>query len=127
MGQQQLLLIVLGVIIVGVAVVVGIQMFTDSAESANIDQVSTELLQYAVAAQQYYAKPTGMGGGGKTFTAYSLASDSTENASYVAVVAAQTVTITGTCLTAEKPSGDPVTVVITVGPKEIISTVVNKT
>ena len=37
MGQQQLLLIVLGVIIVGVAVVVGIQMFTDSAETAEDD------------------------------------------------------------------------------------------
>jgi hypothetical protein len=38
-------------------VVVGIQMFTDSAESANVDQVSTELLQYAVAAQQYDNRP----------------------------------------------------------------------
>ena len=126
MGQQQLLLIVLGVIIVGVAVVVGIQMFSESAESANIDAVSTELLNYASAAQQYYAKPTGMGGGGKDFTGYSLASDSTDNATYVATVAAQTVTITGTCLTAQKSDGTYVTVTTTVGPKEIVSTVVDK-
>lgn len=126
MGQQQLLLIVLGVIIVGVAVVVGIQMFSDSAESANIDAVSNELLNYASGAQQYYAKPAAMGGGGKDFTGYTLASDSTDNATYTLAVGTETVTITGTCLTAEKSNGNAVTVVVTVGPKEILSTVVDK-
>jgi len=123
MGQQQLLLIVLGVIIVGVAVVVGIQMFTDSAETANVDQVSTELLQYAVAAQQYYAKPTAMGGGGKAFTGYALSSDTTDNATYTLAVNAQSVVITGTCLTALKDDGTAAKVVITVQPKTVSTTV----
>ena len=39
MGQQQLLLIVLGVIIVGIAVVVGINVFTASSANANRDAV----------------------------------------------------------------------------------------
>ena len=37
MGQQQLLLIVLGTIIVGVAVVVGINMFTTGAVNSERD------------------------------------------------------------------------------------------
>jgi len=37
MGQQQLLLIVLGTIIVGVAVIVGINMFTTGAVNAERD------------------------------------------------------------------------------------------
>jgi Tfp pilus assembly protein PilE len=123
MGQQQLLLIVLGVIIVGVAVVVGIQMFTDSAETANVDQVSTELLQYAVAAQQYYAKPAAMSGGGKVFTGYTLSSDTTDNATYTLAVNAQSVVITGTCLTALKDDGTAAKVVITVQPKTVSTTV----
>ena len=67
MGQQQLLLIVLSVIIVGIAVVVGIQMFGASAASANLEAVSNDLLNLASRAQQHYVKPTGMGGGGNSF------------------------------------------------------------
>jgi Tfp pilus assembly protein PilE len=73
MGQQQLLLIVLSVIIVGIAVVVGINMFGASAASANLDAVTNDLLHYASRAQQYYVKPTSMGGGGNSFA--DLASD----------------------------------------------------
>ncbi|MDZ7766193.1 MAG: hypothetical protein U5K00_17525 [Melioribacteraceae bacterium] len=43
MGQQQLLLIVLGVIIVGIAVVVGINVFTASSAAANRDAVISDL------------------------------------------------------------------------------------
>ena len=68
MGQQQLLLIVLSVIIVGIAVVVGINMFGASAVSANQDAVINDLMNFASRAQQYYVKPIGMGGGGNDFT-----------------------------------------------------------
>ena len=67
MGQQQLLLIVLSVIIVGIAVVVGINMFGASAVSANQDAVINDLLNFGSRAQQYCVKPTGMGGGGNSF------------------------------------------------------------
>jgi hypothetical protein len=68
MGQQQLLLIVLSVIIVGIAVVVGINMFGASAASANLEAVSNDLLTLASSAQQFYVKPASMGGGGNGFT-----------------------------------------------------------
>jgi Tfp pilus assembly protein PilE len=68
MGQQQLLLIILGVIVVGIAVAVGITMFSDSAISANRDAVTNDLVNMASRAQQYYRRPTSLGGGGNTFT-----------------------------------------------------------
>ncbi|GAF89020.1 unnamed protein product, partial [marine sediment metagenome] len=43
MGQQQLLLIVLGVIIVGIAVVAGISMFTSGAAQANLEGVVSDM------------------------------------------------------------------------------------
>ena len=71
MGQQQLLLIVLSVIIVGIAVVVGINMFSASAASSNLEAVSNDLLNLASRAQQFYVKPSGLGGGGNSFTGLS--------------------------------------------------------
>ncbi len=67
MGQQQLLLIILGVIVVGIAVAVGITMFKDSAVSANRDAVTNDLVNLASRAQQYYRRPVALGGGGGSF------------------------------------------------------------
>jgi hypothetical protein len=67
MGQQQLLLIILGVIVVGIAVAVGITMFTDSAVNANRDAVTNDLVNLAARAQQYFRRPTALGGGGNSF------------------------------------------------------------
>ena len=67
MGQQQLLLIVLGVIIVGIAVAVGINMFAGGAAQANFDAVMNDLQKIASDAGGWYKKPTSLGGGGRTF------------------------------------------------------------
>ena len=98
MGQQQLLLIVLGVIVVGIAVVVGINLFTANAVSANRDGVVADLNNIGSNAMQYYRKPTAMGGGGYTFTGWTIPVeiDTTPNGSYSATVAAQSITIVGT-------------------------------
>ena len=97
MGQQQLLLIVLGVIVVGIAVVVGINLFTANAVSSNRDGVVADLTNIAANAQQFYRKPTAMGGGGYTFTGFTIPAevDTTPNGTYTATVAAQTVTLVG--------------------------------
>ncbi len=68
MGQQQLLLIILGVIVVGIAVAVGITMFQDNAVSANRDAVVNDLVNLAARAQQYYRRPTSLGGGQNSFS-----------------------------------------------------------
>ncbi len=67
MGQQQLLLIILGVIIVGIAVAVGITMFQDSAVSANRDAVTNDLVNLGARSQQYFRRPVSLGGGGNSF------------------------------------------------------------
>ena len=69
MGQQQLLLIVLGVILVGVAVVLGIQYFGVGAEEGAKDELVAHSLTIGANAQQWYKKPVAMGGGGGDFTA----------------------------------------------------------
>ena len=68
MGQQQLLLLVLGVIIVGVAIVAGIGMFNASAEEASKDEGVNQLMAIGANAQQWYKKPVAMGGGGGSFS-----------------------------------------------------------
>ena len=67
MGQQQLLLIVLGVIIVGIAVVVGINLFNANAEESAKDTVVSEATNLGAMALQYFKKPTALGGGGNSF------------------------------------------------------------
>ena len=70
MGQQQLLLIVLGVIVVGIAVVVGINLFNANAESSTQDSIVSQGTNIGAMAQQYYKKPSSMGGGGNAFTGF---------------------------------------------------------
>jgi hypothetical protein len=67
MGSQQLLLAILGLIIVGIAVVVGIGMFQDNAVDHNRALVIADLKTLASKAQQYYSRPMTMGGGTNSF------------------------------------------------------------
>lgn len=68
MGQQQLLLVILVTIIVGVATVVAINIFGQSAENANIDATRQDVLTLSAMGQGWYIKPELLGGGGGTFT-----------------------------------------------------------
>jgi len=67
MAQQQLLLITLVVIVLGLAVAVAIGMFGDSAVDANRDAVSSDLLNFASRAHEFYRRPTLFNGGGGSF------------------------------------------------------------
>jgi hypothetical protein len=67
MGQAQLLLVILGVIIVGVAIFIGVQMFQHNAVDDNRNAVMTDLNNFASRALAYYGKPAVQGGGNKSF------------------------------------------------------------
>ncbi len=67
MGKHQLLLIVLGTIIVGVAVVVGINMFTTGAVNAERDALLQDVNNVASTAASYWRKPAALGGGARSF------------------------------------------------------------
>jgi hypothetical protein len=68
MGQQQLLLLILAAIIVGVAIVIGINVFGENAAQANQDAVMQDCLTLASRAQGWYRRPGAMGGGGGDYT-----------------------------------------------------------
>ncbi|MFA5803551.1 MAG: hypothetical protein WC879_02810 [Melioribacteraceae bacterium] len=127
MGQQQLLLIVLGVIIVGIAVVVGINVFTASSSQANRDGVIADLTNLASLAQQHYRKPTALAGGGNTFTGWTIpaALDTTGNGTYSVTVAAQTVTLVGTGNEKGNNGTSAVKATMVVGANSITSTTIN--
>ncbi len=72
MGQQQLLLLVLSAVIVGLAIVVGINMFGENAVQANQDAVVQDVLTIASRAQAWYRRPAMMGGGGRSFANMTL-------------------------------------------------------
>lgn len=63
MGQQQLLLLVLGIVIVGVAVVIGIQVFSQSQKKTNADAIVNDIMRIASDTQAWKLKPTAFGGG----------------------------------------------------------------
>ncbi len=63
MGQQQLLLLVLGIVIVGLAVVVGIQAFGENQKKANADALVNDGVRIASDAQAWALKPKAFGGG----------------------------------------------------------------
>ena len=68
MGQQQLLLVILVTIIVGIATVVAINTFSAAADSANVDAARQDALSIAAAAQQFFMKPAALGGGAQDFS-----------------------------------------------------------
>jgi hypothetical protein len=72
MGQQQLLLIALGIIVVGIAVIVGMDQFSTSAVEANRDAIILDLNFISALARAHYKKPVGMGGGGNSFANFEI-------------------------------------------------------
>jgi hypothetical protein len=99
MGQQQLLLIILGVIIVGIAIAVGLSLFSAQSIQANKDAMINDLNNIAAHAYQYKIRPASMAGGEGTYTGYKIPSKmaSNENALYDATGAAGTsFTVTAT-------------------------------
>jgi len=72
MGQQQLLLLALGVIVVGIAVVIGINLFSESASEKNREQLVSALTSLTAMAQEYYQTPAMLGGGNKMYKKWKI-------------------------------------------------------
>jgi hypothetical protein len=102
MGQQQLLLIILGVIIVGIAIAVGLSLFTAQSIQSNKDAIINDINNIAASAYQYRIRPASMGGGANSYTGFSIPvkMSSNENGTYVATIAADAVTIQGSNISA---------------------------
>ncbi len=72
MGQQQLLLVVWGVIVVGIAIGLANQLFDTHSEDSNLDSIASELVNLGMLAQQYFNKPYEMGGGNQSFVNWEI-------------------------------------------------------
>ncbi len=126
MGQQQLLLIVLGVIVVGVAIALSITLFRANAIDRKRELLVNESHNIGSIAISYYKKPMMIGGGGQTFTGWQIPStlQSTVNGSYTVQVSADNVVITGTG-TEVVTGGDSIKIETTVTGNEINSIIIN--
>ena len=62
MGQAQLLLIVLGVVLVGIAIIAGIQAYDANNRKASVDALTHDALRYASDLQLWAQKPVQFGG-----------------------------------------------------------------
>ncbi|MDR3627484.1 MAG: hypothetical protein P4L45_11655 [Ignavibacteriaceae bacterium] len=98
MGQQQLLLIVLGAIIVGLAITVGISLFTSNAQSANRDAVINDLNNLGSLARKYYISTISLGGGNQSFTGWTIPANlaTNGNGSFTSTASDQQVVIIAT-------------------------------
>jgi hypothetical protein len=67
MGTQQLLMIVVGVILVGVAIAVAIALFQANVVESGRNALIEDLLFLAGKAREYYFRPAALNGGNKTF------------------------------------------------------------
>jgi hypothetical protein len=72
MGQTQLLLVILGLLLVGVAIFVGVSMFRANTVENTRNNIIADLYAFAARAHSYYWKPTTQGGGNKSFANVSL-------------------------------------------------------
>ena len=98
MGQQQLLLIVLAMILVGIAVIFAITLFRQKAVDSKRDLLINEGGNIATDALLYFKKPVGFGGGGNSFYGWTIPPSivTTAAGNYVATIFSDSVIIIGT-------------------------------
>lgn len=98
MGNQQLMLVILGVIVVGVAIGVGLQLFAGTSIGSNRDAIINDLMNLGQYAYRYKLTPIPYGGGGRSYTGFSVPDklDDNDNAAYAASPSASSVTFTAT-------------------------------
>lgn len=72
MGQQQLLLLIAGVIIVGIAIVVGVQMFSAQSTESNKDGLTSGIMAINANAFEFKIRPRTLGGGLPSYINYAI-------------------------------------------------------
>jgi hypothetical protein len=70
MGQQQLLLVVLVVMIVAIAIYTGLSVFMSNKSDQNRQAIIADLISLGSKAQTYYKTPPQLGGGSNDFKGY---------------------------------------------------------
>lgn len=74
MGTQQILMLVIGVIIVGLAITVGFVTFNNGSYNSNKSAIAVEMQEMSTRLMQYWMLPTSMGGASQLSSNVSVAS-----------------------------------------------------
>ena len=98
MGQQQLLLILLGIIIIAIAIAVSISIFRQGAIDSKRDLLTNESSVIATLAIRYYNRPDVYGGGNYSFSGWVIPEQllNTASGSYITQNFGDSVYIIGT-------------------------------
>jgi len=67
MGYQQMLMLVFSVIIIGVSITIGLDMFTNEMMKFNRKSIISDMNIFAGVANAYYITPVSMAGGNRTW------------------------------------------------------------
>jgi hypothetical protein len=105
MGQQQLLLVILGVIIVGIAIAIGISLFGAQSISSNRDAMINDLNHLGSFAYQFRVRLRSMGGGQGDYSTFAIPPKMAlnEDGTYT-VSSAQVSSVTLLAVSANNPS-----------------------
>lgn len=79
MGQQQLLLLILSVLIVGVAIAVGITIYNTNSIKSNKDALMADVNNISATAYGYYTRARIMGGGNGSYNGFDVSEDVKNN------------------------------------------------
>jgi type II secretory pathway pseudopilin PulG len=79
MGNQQILMVVVGVIIVSLAIALGISLFAAQQVAWNRDAMITDLQHISLMAYQYRTNIRALGGGQGDYTSFSIPSNMRSN------------------------------------------------
>ncbi len=72
MGQSQLLIIAISVLIIGIAILAGTGFFQSDDLEINKKAMINDINHIAMAARRYYSRPYALGGGNFTYNGFSV-------------------------------------------------------
>ena len=72
MGQQQLLLLILVTVVVGIMTISGIILFERARDNSIEDMIRQDMYEAATIGQLYFRRPSAFGGGDGSFTGISM-------------------------------------------------------
>lgn len=122
MGQQQMLLTVLTIIVVGIAVRIGFRVTNEQNMSQNRDQLAVQMQIIFGQAEAYASRPKTQGGGGGSYRGFRLAkrlAKTDVGTISTSVSGSSNLTITGTGKVKGNNNKTPVRVVMTVTARKI--------
>lgn len=116
MGQQQLLLVILGIIIVGIAVMIAIIIYNQKSIESKTDVILNETQYLATLAIQYYKKTKVFGGGEYSYAGWDIPAglQSTNNGLYSAEISPPDLCIITGISNDVVTGGDSIQVIITI-------------